>query len=710
MEQQLMGRPSRIARLKRMLSCADSVEISTGRMAPVRPQTQRHRLAVNALMVVLTLGVFALDLLTGFDVSIATLYVLVLLLAAPKDRRTIYTWTGLCLGLSLNAYLAVHAASADWQSALRLSFNLVAIAITGALLVSRNHLASTRAALADSEAQMRNFANSVPQILWRSGPDATCLFLNRRYTEITGIEVEEALRTQSWGDIWHPDEGAMLVKLWTEAFAEGKELQFLGRMRQADGSFRWVNVVGRPIRSSETGEVTEWYGGTTDVHEQVLAQQEIRELNRTLEQRVMERTAELAEAGKRFNVMWNETRLAFAEQDITDARSLLDQLHADGVTDFAAYVAAHPDVRRACVAGVKTVAVNEALARMLGYESAAELVGKQPAANTERGSDVIIAQLNAVFEGKDTYLGETVLLGKDGLRVPVAFHVSMASKTRAISSLLDISERERLQELRSAAQEELARANRAATIGAFSASLAHELNQPIAAISMDAKTARRWLKREPPDVDAAVTTIGRVTANAERAATIVRWSREQLVRKKPSREALNVLSLAVETKTLLERELRKRRSSVFLACCHAAPVVEVDRVELQQVLINLIMNAADAMQDVAEDRRDVNVKMLAAPDGMLQIAVFDHGPGIKDEDLPRLFEPFFTTKPSGMGMGLQICRNIVEAAGGTISAANHPAGGAVFTFTLPLANGAPGTEGGGSSASLLPDGGSTPGQ
>jgi PAS domain S-box-containing protein len=630
--------------------------------------------------------IFAFDLIVGSGLSVATLYVIVLLISATsQSRRTIYTWTGLCIGLACIAFVIVEGVQPDWHSMLQLVFGLASIGITGALLVNRRNLEVTRAALANSREDLKNFADSVPQLLWRSRPDGFVDYFNRRYTDLTGHDLDEAMREQNWLEYFHPDDAQSFMDAWDHARATSDRIQHYFRMLHADRSYRWMYLVGRAVRSPETGEVVRWYGGTTDVHEQVLAQNQVNRLNETLEQRVAERTAELAESGKRFNVLWNETRLAFAEHDISKAKVMLDQLHKNEVTDFRGYVATHPRVLAACMDGVELMSVNGALAKLMGYKDPAELLSKPAKEYVERRSDLLIGLLTALFRGKDTYQGEAVLIRKDGMRVPVAFHVSMASETRAISSLLDISERERLQELRHAAQDELARANRAATMGAFSASLTHELSQPIAAIGMDAKSAKRWLEREPANVKEALETIERVASNTERVASIIRWSRQQLVRNRRSPASLNVRALVHETKSLLERELRSRRTTLVISCGDDVPEGKADRTELQQVLINLILNAVDAMKDIPESCRIITIAVSRNGDNMVLVTVSDRGRGIPEADLSKLFDPFFTTKPSGMGMGLQICRNIVEAVGGAISAGNAPQGGAIFSLTIPLA-------------------------
>lgn len=364
-----------------------------------------------------------------------------------------------------------------------------------------------------------------------------------------------------------------------------------------------------------------------------------------------ERTSELEEAGRRFDVLWNQTRLAFGEHDVSEAKIVLDKLKAEGVTDFLAYVAAHPEVRRVCIAGVKTLNINDAFVKLLGNEDKSEMLTKRPQENLAREDNAILGLLAALFEGRDSCQGEVVLVGKDETRVPVAFQISMPSPTRCIVGVMDISERKRLEELQMEAQSELARANRVATMGAFTASLAHELNQPITAVMINAGNARRWLTRHLPMTDAALNSIDRIAAHAERAASIVRRTREQTVGAKRELAPVDLCKLAQETKVLLEWELKSRRTLLTVACQQGASVVLGDRIELQQVLINIIVNAADAVQDLDDRQRNVHIMVTPNGDDTVQLAISDTGQGIPSELIDKIFDPFFSTKEGGDGDG-----------------------------------------------------------
>ena len=286
-----------------------------------------------------------------------------------------------------------------------------------------------------------------------------------------------------------------------------------------------------------------------------------------------------------------------------------------------------------------------------------------------------------IYAGRQTLSGHTVLIGKDDRRIPVYFSVSTLGDGLHLSSLVDLTERERIEELRRGAQAELARANRAATLGAYSASIAHELNQPVASLLMDARTGLRTLQGETPNPALAVRVLERVNQAAQRIAAIIDRARDTIVAGDRPCEPVDVCALAGELRELLERPLRAAGATLDTACVQGTPRVLADRVNLQQVLVNLVTNAADALRDV-EGARQILVSVQPVEQG-IEVRVEDSGPGIAEAHLDKLFQPFFTTKAGGIGMGLQICRSIIEGMGGRLEAGNRPEGGACFRFTLP---------------------------
>ncbi|WP_404713815.1 ATP-binding protein [Sphingomonas sp. MMS24-J13] len=554
-------------------------------------------------------------------------------------------------------------------------------------VVAKEELQQVRQELEMSRAELINFTDSVPQILFRASRQAEVDFYNKRFTEVTGRDLNAVMATQDWIEDFHPDDRpGYLANLW-KSFAAGDELRDTFCLRHTDGSYRWMSILGRPVRVAEGSDEICYYGGVSDIHDEVTAHQKVRELNETLEQRVAERTSELMRTEIRYAALFDVSNMTFAEMDFSEADKILDAIKADGVTDLRAYMTARPDELARTLATIRTTRVNEALARLMGYESVAELVANPPAENADDGPEVLLRQLEMYYNGVDHIDGRTVLTGKGGQRIPVYYTVSRLADGLHLSSHVDLSDQERIEAMRRAAQAELARANRVATVGAFSASIAHELNQPIASMLMDAQTGMRLAARAIPDMEALGRILERVDRTAQRVAGIVQRTRDNIVAGRPAPKAIDLCRLATETRDLLKHDLSQLDVELEIVCADAVPMINGDPIDLQQVFVNLVNNAADAMRDQTGARR-VTLE-IAAEEAAVRVWVTDTGPGIPDAHIERLFEPFFTTKPTGIGMGLQICRSAIEAMGGQLTVSNSAGGGACFAFDLPRASGAP---------------------
>ena len=229
---------------------------------------------------------------------------------------------------------------------------------------------------------------------------------------------------------------------------------------------------------------------------------------------------------------------------------------------------------------------------------------------------------------------------------------------------------------------QLAHANRLATMGHLAASIAHEIAQPVAAAVTNADAALRWLDRRPPDLAEVRQSLSRIRENGVRAVDVIEGIRSLLKNAPPRMDRLEINEVIVEVVALAHSELVKLAVSVRTQLAPGLPPVRGDRVQLQQVLLNLVMNAAEAMGETSDQSRDLLISTQTGPDGVL-VAVRDSGPGLASSTLERLFEPFYTTKPGGLGMGLSICHSIVAAHGGRLWASANLPSGATFQFTVP---------------------------
>ena len=235
---------------------------------------------------------------------------------------------------------------------------------------------------------------------------------------------------------------------------------------------------------------------------------------------------------------------------------------------------------------------------------------------------------------------------------------------------------------------QLAHVTRVTMLGELAASIAHEVNQPLAAISANGEACLRWMNRPQPDLEEARSAVASLLEASAHATGVIRRIRALARRSDPQYAALDLNEVVLETVELVRRELHQQQVALTLELASGLPFAYADRVQLQQVIINLLMNAVQAMAG-----RPAGAALLlrtgCQDDGALQVTVADSGPGIAEADLPRLFEAFFSTKADGMGMGLPICRSIIETHGGRIWAEGRaePMGGAALAFSLPAARG-----------------------
>jgi len=390
----------------------------------------------------------------------------------------------------------------------------------------------------------------------------------------------------------------------------------------------------------------------------------------------------LGDSERRYRSIFDRTRVALWERDYSELRDYLMSLKARGSGTVRALAADDPGFLDACLSRIHVVAANEAAREMLGPETASVgALRRSILPGQEKFLDLlqIIQDGGRVFEDKvaaRTDSGEEKLL-----LLNITFPEDPAAFNRVVVSMVDITQRELAQKALADAQAELAKASKAATVGAMSASLAHELNQPLGAIVVNAQTLLRWLDRDPPDLASVRRSAERIIRDSQRASDIIQNTRGMLSQQPEKPEAIDIGELIDETLALMDNELQRSATDVVLTRGLMAPVVAV-RIELQQVLINLITNAIQAMEDAGSLERRITIAM-EQPDGRIRLAISDTGPGIAVGVKDKLFSPFFTTKPSGLGMGLSICRTALEARGGTLQGHNGPEGGAVFVVDLP---------------------------
>ncbi|HEV7815711.1 MAG TPA: PAS domain S-box protein [Janthinobacterium sp.] len=339
--------------------------------------------------------------------------------------------------------------------------------------------------------------------------------------------------------------------------------------------------------------------------------------------------------------------------------------------------------------------VNPAFCQIVGYPPE-ELMGKLPpmpywapeamADYQRRFVDVLAGTITPQFE--------TIFQRADGTRIPVLiFEAPLVGndgrQSGWMGSILDISDRKRIEELNRQQQEKLQTSARLATMGEIASMLAHELNQPLAAISSYTTGALNVIGRavnsgQAVDTATLKPALEQASAQAQRAGQIIRSVHEFVKKREPERQDVAVQALVDSIRALIDLQARKYYVAVLTDIPPDLPMVSADRMMIEQVLLNLTRNAIEAMQDVPPESRALRLVASAdAARAQVRVAVLDQGHGIGLDVAGRLFSPFFSTKAEGMGMGLNICRTAIEFHGGTLTHSANPGGGTIFTFTLP---------------------------
>jgi len=434
----------------------------------------------------------------------------------------------------------------------------------------------------------------------------------------------------------HPEDRSAVLQLIERVSRERTEFDVEHRLLMPDGSVKYLRVVGSP--SEDKGGSFEFVGAVMDV---TAAKQ--------VEQTLREREAYLAEAQKLTHTGSGAWR----------------------------------------VAGGDALYLSEEWYRIYGFDPQCGLSAwkdRMPRMHPEDRAKVQEIKERAISQKSDYEVEHRIILPDGTVKYThtVGHPVLNASGDveQFVCTMMDVTERMYAEEALRQAQADLARVTRVTTMGELTASLAHEVNQPITAAVTDARTCLRWLNRNEPDLEEAREAASRVVKDATRAAQII--SRIRLLFKKgaPQRELVDVNEIIREMIVLLRGETTQQDILVGTDLAADIPQVMADRVQLQQVLMNLMMNGIEAMKDI-DGTRDLIICSQRGDDGHLMVCVADTGVGLPPQKTEQIFNAFFTTKPHGTGMGLRISGSIIESHGGRLWAADNSPRGASFYFTLP---------------------------
>jgi PAS domain S-box-containing protein len=494
--------------------------------------------------------------------------------------------------------------------------------------------------LRESESRFRIVADAAPVLIWIAGVDKLCTFFNKPWLEFTGRSMEQELGN-GWAEGVHSDDLQNCLDVYTEAFDARQPFVMQYRLQRNDGVFRWVSDQGVP-RYDAQGRFAGYIGSCFDVTELVNKDAALRES----EER-MRMTAEAVNLG-----IW-EWDLSKDEIWATNARRALLGWPASGKITLEHFISSlHPDDRDRI-----RQAIDDAIHKGQGFDSEYRLVLPDGIVRwmATRGS----VRLDA--HGKPAQL--------------LGISIDITARKQA-----ELEARQR--------RDELSHLSRVALIGEMSASIAHELNQPLAGIASNAGAGQRFIDRGNVDLQEIRELLADIGADARRASDVVRGIRGMIKKEQMGRQRINLNDIVTNVVHILSSDALLHWCELKTSLDTNLPMVEADPIQIQQVLINLVVNAFEAMPETPVSTREVEINTQQNADGAVRVSVRDYGVGISPETRSRLFEQFFTTKAEGLGMGLAIARSIVEAHAGTIDAENAEDGGARFHFTLPISTAA----------------------
>ena len=491
-------------------------------------------------------------------------------------------------------------------------------------------------ALRESERELRQLVESVPGMIAVADAQGQSEYLNKRaidYLDTTPEEFSERPMSTVY-----PEDQELLRNEWVRCNALGQPMDLVHRVRRFDGAYRWVHVRGEPLRD-DRGQIVRWYYVFTDIDDQRRAEEALRDSEQHL--RLLVETIP-AFVGR----TTAEGKLDYVNRRVVDYighEPGLIGMRVDHPDDRVAH--AHPDDR-------------EARARKWSHA----LKTREPWEDTYRIR-------SAAGEYRWFYERSEPLLDRDR-RVVCWYSVSV-----------DVNDSREMEETLRSTRRKLSAAMQIATVAELSASIAHEINQPLASVVTNAHACQTWLSHDPPNLERAQATLERIIRDGHSAAEVVRRIRALFKEAAPVKAPVDINQIVAEVLRVLSDELRDNSIVVETELAVDLPRIAGDQVQIQQTLINLVHNATEAMAGLTGRPKALVLKSQRQGEELL-IQVRDHGVGIKDPTL--VFEPFFTTKESGMGMGLSISRSIVEAHGGRIWATANEDAGTTISVTLPL--------------------------
>jgi PAS domain S-box-containing protein len=483
-----------------------------------------------------------------------------------------------------------------------------------------------------SEPNLQTLVETIPAFVWRAKPDGDIDYVNKRLLEYLGSPLEDVVGW-GWMEKVHPDDVAFKVQSWLSNLQATTSHDANCRFQGADGAYRWFNVRGQPLRDGG-GRVQNWYGVLIDIDDQKKAEETSRDSEKKLR--------EIIDAVP--SMLWS----AAPDGEPTYVNKTVRDYSGMGFEDFL----------------------------NLGWK---EFIHPDDFPETAR------AFYHAIQTGESYRIKHRLRRADGQYRWHDARGEPLRDELQRIIQwyglAVDIDGAKRAEDELRTTQSQLARASQAATVAELSASIAHEINQPLAGIVASAQTCQTWLSGNNPNLPRARAAVERIIRDGNAAADIIRRIRALFRQTTPAKTLLQIDEVIDEVKRLAQDELNRRGVSMELELAQALPAVPADRIQIQQVLMNLIRNGAEAMEDANGAAKRLIVRSRHTDECVI-VEVCDFGPGLKHPE--KVFEPFYSTKPNGLGVGLAISRSIVQAHGGVLRVRDNQPQGTVFSLTLPL--------------------------
>jgi len=523
--------------------------------------------------------------------------------------------------------------------------------------------------LTERDARIRRLveANIIGIVIWNC--EGRIMEANEAFLRMLGYGREDLVSGRvSWKDVtpdkWRAADEQALAELAATGICEPFEKEYIRK----DGS-RVQVLIGAALL--EAGQ-DEGVAFVLDLSDQKRAE------------------AELRESERRYRYIFQSTGVSIWEEDFSQVKIAIDNLKASGVQHFRQYVAAHPEFVEQAISMVKILDVNEATLELFGAHDKHELLASLDRVFTSEAREVFAGELIALAEGRTWFQAQTSLKTLKGDLISVVFTITFPTESSKLNSVLvsimDTTEQKRAEEALHKAQADLAHVSRVTTMGELVASIAHEVNQPLGAIVTNGSACLRLLSNQAPDLDKSREVIGRMINDGLRASGVIKRIRDLLHKSPHEKAQLNINETVQEVIELVSSDLLRSKVELLSELAAELPLVTGDRIQLQQVILNLILNARDAMSEVSSHPRELLITTQKNKSGDVVVAVRDSGKGLDEKNAERIFDPFFTTKPEGMGLGLSISRRIIEDHRGTLWAKPNKDGGATVQFTLPSSN------------------------